>query len=317
MNTVQIVADIGGTNARFAYVDAQSDALRGIETLPCSDYADIAEAINTYRLGLADKDVTAICLAVAGPVEKDFIDLPNNHWAFSRAALAQELGVALSVINDFSAQVMCVPALAETEISWLGEVRPDPSGQWVIAALGPGTGLGVSARLPSGAVVPSEAGHISFAPQTDREIAILQCLWQRYNRVSVERLLSGKGLENLYWANALLAGREQTLSAPQITEGARRGNELCARAVTDFIGILGSVAGDVALMMGALGGVYLSGGILPQMVDLLDVALLRERFENKGRFSEMCRGIPLGMICADYPGLRGCVQVMRAEQSRG
>ncbi|HEB28403.1 MAG TPA: glucokinase, partial [Porticoccus sp.] len=253
--------------------------------------------------------VDKICLAVAGPVESDWIDLPNNHWAFSRAELQQSLAVSVSVINDFSAQVLSINGLPESEIRWIGSARP--KGQQVKAVVGPGTGLGVSAMMPDGGILPSEAGHVAFAPIDEHEADLLKELWQRYDRVSVERVLSGMGLANLYWANTRIDGYERELTAPDISAGAEAGDGYCQQAVNDFCAILGSVAGDVALMMGATDGVYISGGIVPKLLGLLDEGMFRQRFESKGRFSEICAEIPLAIVLAEHPGLRGCVEALR------
>jgi glucokinase len=306
---VHLVADIGGTNARFAYVLPNSDELMGIKIFPCADYPLFIDAIHAYIEQSNVESFDKICLAVAGPVESDWIDLPNNHWAFSRAQLQASLAASVSIINDFGAQVLAINQLCESELHWLGS--PRPQGGQVIAVLGPGTGLGVSAMMPSGFILPSEAGHVAFAPINNHELEILKILWQRYERVSVERLLSGMGLENLYWANCLLEGIEREMAAPDITAGAHAGDEYCVRAVNDFCAILGSVAGEVALMTGANDGVYLSGGILPRLLGLLDEELFRTRFNSKGRFSGMCQQTPLAIVLAEQPGLKGCVEALK------
>jgi glucokinase len=308
ISSIQIVADIGGTNARFAYLEGGSKELRGIEVFPCAGFTFLIDAIRAYmergHVGWVDN----ICLAVAGPVESDWIDLPNNHWAFSQRELEESLQVTLTIINDFSAQVLSIDALSEDELQWLGTPRPQGGG--VKAVMGPGTGLGVSAMLPSGEILPSEAGHVAFAPVNAHEANLLEILWQRYDRVSIERVLSGTGLANLYWANCRLDGHERELPAPEITAGAQAGDEYCLRAVADFYAILASMAGDVALMMGAGDGVYLSGGIIPRILDFLDEDKFRDRFEDKGRFREFNSQVPLAIVTAEQPGLCGCVQAL-------
>jgi len=178
--------------------------------------------------------------------------------------------------------------------------------------MGPGTGLGVSAMMTSGDILPSEAGHVAFAPVDDHEAELLKVLWQRYHRVSVERVLSGMGLANLYWANCRLDGHERELPAPEVTAGAQAGDQYCLRAVKDFYAILASMAGDVALMMGATDGVYLSGGILPRVLDFLDEDSFRQRFQDKGRFRDFNAALPLAIVRTEHPGLLGCVQALRA-----
>ncbi|MBB3047935.1 glucokinase [Litorivivens lipolytica] len=309
---IYIVADIGGTNARFAWVRADKRDLNGIEKFPCADFPLFVEAVRAYINRGHAESVAGICLAVAGPVEQDWIDLPNNHWAFSRRELEQQLGMPVTIINDFSAQVLSIAALREDALHWIGEPRPATDQPGVTAVLGPGTGLGVSGMMPSGEIIPSEGGHVGFAPTTRHQSQLLDVLWTRYERVSVERLLSGMGLANLYWANARLLGQEKELPAPEVTTGARAGDTLCVQAVKDFTDILGAVAGDTALAMGAYKGVYLSGGILPQMMDVIDVNDIRRSFEFKGRFSPLCAEIPLAIIVAEHPGLVGCAQALKS-----
>jgi len=311
--TVQIVADIGGTNARFAYVELGSAKLQRLEVFPCADFPFLTDALSAYINAAQLPPVSGICLAVAGTVAADLIDLPNNHWCFSRAELQRNLAIPLQVINDFDAQILAIDLLTDTELTWLGPSRPSAAAQ-VKAVLGPGTGLGVSAMLENGNIVPSEGGHIAFAPVDEHELRLLEVLWQRYERVSVERLLSGMGLANLYWANAKLDGQERELPAAEVSAGARAGDKYCVAAIRDFSAILGSVAGDSALGLGATGGVYISGGIVPRLMDILDQELLRQRFDNKGRFGAMMEATPLAIVQAEQPGLLGCVEGLRRGQ---
>ena len=306
---VQIVADIGGTNARFAHVRSRDNTLLEVQVFPCADFTFLGDAIRAYMECIHTHEVNYVCLAVAGPVENDWIDLPNNHWAFSRRELEEALGVPVVVINDFSAQVLCIDGLRASELQWIG--TPRPLGKGVKAVIGPGTGLGVSAMMVSGEIVPSEAGHMAFAPVDAHQAELLSVLWERYHRVSVERVLSGPGLANLYWANCRLDGYSRELIAPAVTSGAQAGDPYCLRAVNDFYAILAYTAGDVALMMGAADGVYVSGGIIPRMLHLLDEDAFRRRFQDKGRFREFNSTIPLAIIRSEHPGLLGCVQALR------
>lgn len=312
-----IVADIGGTNARFAQVELAGGELQVIKAYRCSDFGSLEDAFTHYIQHNIQNNIqnnpappiNAICAAVAGPITTDCIDLPNNPWTFSRSALQQSLGIPVMLINDFSAQALAIDAFSEAAVQWLGSARP--AGNQVKAIMGPGTGLGVSALMPGGQPLPSEAGHIAFAPVTAHEVDLLKVLWQRYERVSIERLLSGMGLANLYWANCLLEGHAAEKSPESITEGALAGDRHCLAAMTDFFAILASVAGDLALMMGAEGGVYLSGGMLVKMKPFLKPEKFRQRFEDKGRFSSYCAKIPTAIVLEPYPGLLGCVQALK------
>lgn len=307
-SSTYIVADIGGTNARFACVTAQDNELHRIQTLPCAQFPYFEDALRCYIDSLQNTPIAGICLAVAGPVDTDPVDLPNNHWKFSTPALVESLGVPIRVINDFSAQVLSVAALTDPELRWLGDARP--RGEGVTAVVGPGTGLGVSALLPSGEILPSEAGHIGFAPTNQHQCELLEVLGKRFRRVSAERVLSGPGLANLYWANSHLLGQCRELPAAEVSAGARARDPICCRAVEDFLSILAAFAGDVALMTGANDGVYLSGGILPKMLDFLDEDVFLDQFRAKGRFRDFNTAIPLAVVLAEQPGLLGCARAL-------
>lgn len=316
--TVSIVADIGGTNARFASVYLDNQQLHNLEVVSCEHFPLLVDALRAYIDRGSFDSIERVCLAVAGPVESDWVELPNNHWSFSQAELQQSLSVPVVVINDFSAQAYSINALHSSQLHWIGSPRPAAArrqGSRVKAILGPGTGLGVSAIISGSHIVPSEAGHVAFAPVSQHEADLLQILWRRNERISVERVLSGMGLENLYWANCQAVGIDRELSAQQITDGASGGDEYCCRAINDFFAILGSVAGDVALMMGASSGVYVSGGIVPKIRHLLNEDLFRQRFDNKGRFSQYCSQIPLSIVLAEHPGLIGCVEALKLSRS--
>lgn len=307
---IQVVADIGGTNARFAYLASGESTLKSVVSLQCGEFSRLQDAVSAYLSLIGRTDIASLCLAVAGPVENDWIDLPNNHWAFSRSGLADSLKLPVTVINDFEAQILSIGGLQEQHFHWIAQPRPDSGNNGAIAALGPGTGLGVAAMLRDGSIVPSEAGHVAFAPTSDHQLEILKILWQRHPRISVERILSGMGLENLYWAHSLLHARESQLSAADISAAARSGDDLCLKTLRDFAAILGAVAGDTALTMGAYHGVYLCGGILPKLLKdgLLDVGLIRQCFDDKGRFASRCASIPLAIVTAENSGLIGCAR---------
>ncbi len=308
-----IVADIGGTNARFARVSSANGPLENLQVFPCADFPFLLEAIETYINGWCDGPITEICLAVAGPVDTEVIDLPNNHWTFNRNDLESSLGIPITIINDFSAQVLSIGSLDKSELRWLGPAQP--AGTGVTAVIGPGTGLGVSALMPSGDILPSEAGHIGFAPVDQHQSDLLDVLRKRYRRVSAERVLSGPGLANLYWANCHLQGQCKELPAAEVSAGARAQDPLCRKAVDDFLAILAAFAGDVALMTGANQGVYLSGGILPRMLDFLDEESFLSQFRAKGRFHDFNAAIPLAIVLAEQPGLRGCAQAVEHLQA--
>jgi glucokinase len=308
-DTVQLAADIGGTNARFACVHPDDDELHNITNLHCEDFPQLKDALEAYLAKIPAYRINKICLAVAGPVTQDTIALTNNPWTFSKKALQQQLGVEVLIINDFSAQAYCLDMLKPQELEWLG--APRPSGKDLRVVIGPGTGLGVAGMTASGEVLATEGGHISFAPVNPHEIGLLQELWKHHPHVSVEHLLSGPGLCNIYRANNARENFGEELTPAAITAGAMAGDKKCLQTVSDFLAILAAVAGDFAMAMGALDGVYLTGGILPRITTLIDRDIFRRRFIAKGQFETYCSTIPLAFITAENPGLRGCIGALR------
>lgn len=310
---IRLVADVGGTNARFAVVGRSAHDLQGIETLRCADYPRIQDAITDYLRRHDIGCVSEMCMAIAGPVEQDLVELLNNHWSFSLTALRDTLEAPLTVINDFTAQSLSLDVLEPDELAWFGAPRPVVPG--IRAILGPGTGLGIAVQMTGGEIIPSEGGHVGFAPSDEHQMEILRALLHRYARVSAERILSGPGLENLYWANRRIAGlgpseEQERRPAHQIARLAAEGDPLALRAVHDFFDILATFAGDVALFSWSTGGVYLSGGVMRWLFDFLDVGRFRARFEDKGRFAHFCETVPLAWITHEYPGLLGCAAVL-------
>ena len=301
----RLIADIGGTNARFAL--AEPGGLPEDErTLQVAEHADMALAIETY---LAGRRVGSAVIAVATPVESDAIRFTNSPWSFSIQGLRDRLGFdRLDIINDFVAQALAMPHLERAELEPMGGGEAAP--QRAIGVLGPGTGLGVSALVPGKAgwtALPTEGGHVTWAPAGEREWAVRRVLQQRFAHVSNERLLSGQGLLNLALALAELDGLACAATTPQdVTEAAGAGTcPACKEAVALFSGILGSAAGDLALIAGARGGVYVAGGICLRLGALFDRAAFRQRFEAKGRMRAYLQPIPTWLVLRGDTGLMG------------
>lgn len=309
-----VIADIGGTNARFAWVGANA-LLQCITVYRCADFVRFEEAVEAYLARLGEEHAPkpiSLTLAVAASVHQDVIALTNFEWRFSRSALAATLGFPVQVLNDFSAQAHCLGALQDTDLQWLQ--RPASSVAGTRSIVGPGTGFGAATLTLAGEVLESEPGHVSFAPVSPHEADLLRELWHRYPRVSVEHLLSGPGLANLHWANARLRGLPERVSlpdAPSIVEAAGNGDALALSAVQDFTAIFGSVCGDIALSMGSLGGFYLSGGMLEKMGTLFDPHLFLSRFVAKGPFQSWCAEVPVARVTLAWPGLVGCAVYIR------
>lgn len=302
----RLLADIGGTNARFA-IEFESGIIKNIEVLQCKDYETIVDAVKAY---LKDKnlEIKHAAFAMANPVTSDYIQMTNNHWAFSisttRLALKLE---TLLVLNDFTAQALAITKLKDDELvqvggSFIEENSPK-------AVLGPGTGLGVSGLIPSknGYIALSgEGGHVSFAPFDEIESMIWHYAKNKFGHVSAERLLSGMGLELIYEALAHKEGINETLSASKISELAlSEKSALCRLSLDIFCAMLGTIASNLALTLGARGGVYICGGIIPKILEYFKHSSFRARFENKGRFDSYLAAIPVFVVLSNYPGING------------
>jgi glucokinase len=314
MNTTSsptaLVGDIGGTNARFALVTGEGQALAQIQTLPTSGFADLGEAVQAYLQQVGARAPAQACIAIANPIDGDWLRMTNTAWSFSIEATRQRLGLqTLRMLNDWEAMALAAPTFTPAELMPLGggeAVADAPR-----ALLGAGTGLGVSSlvRSRSGEWVPiaGEGGHVSLSPGHAREADLLRVLWRRWPHVSAERVISGMGLENLYTALAELNGvQAPALDAAAIAQRALGGQDaLCLEAVETLCVLLGRVAGNLALTLGARGGVYLGGGVLGHLRAHLPRSGFRAAFEDKGRFAGFLSRIPTWLIEAEQPALRG------------
>ncbi|MGC3873823.1 glucokinase [Halomonas sp. GXIMD04776] len=320
MTLSALIGDIGGTNARFALVTPNSFDLHDIHTLSCADYATLEEAILDYLARVGATGARApqeACLAFACPVHDDDVRMTNNAWRFSKHQVKEALGLTLfKVINDFTAQALGVPHVAAEELI---SVRPGVDEPHRIRlVIGPGTGLGVAGIFPGlhdWIPLTTEGGHVTFAPTEDRERELMGYFHDRYGRVSVERLLCGQGLLDLYRAHAALAGSSPQYNTPAgVTGAARAGDPLAEEALLRFLKILGDVCGDAALMMGARGGVYLCGGILPKLTDWLQRSRFLEAFIHKGRMGAYNERIPIWMVNAPWTGLLGAAEALHNKE---
>jgi len=311
--SLRLVGDIGGTNARFAIARAGDErpAIEDVKHLVVADFPTAEAALKSYVQSLpADQRPAEAVLAAAGPVVHGVADLTNAHgWHLDQQALAASLGLKRArVINDFAALSLAVPALGAADLTAIGGTALIDSSQ-TVSLIGPGTGTGVGARVIDGAIAAilvCEGGHIAFAPNDRLEFEILRLLARQFGRVSVERILAGQGMVNLHHALAEIEGRELAETSPSaITEAALGGDEICLATLNRFFAILGSVAGDLALAHGALGGVLLAGGILPRVTDLLAASSFRERFEDKGRMSKLLHAMPTNLLIAQDVALLG------------
>lgn len=306
----QLIADIGGTNARFALqVDG---TIRDELVLACADYPDIVSAVEAYLLQVGATDGSLRpqegAIAIAGPVAGDEIRMTNHVWRFSAAAVRRALGLQrFIVLNDWTAMAMAVRHLPKHELVQVGGTHPVPAA--AIALLGPGTGLGVSGLVPDEGAwvpVPGEGGHVTFAPADRRELAILQLLWEQYPHVSAERVLSGPGLVLLYQTLCKLKSvPEQALSPAEITRLGLGNHPVCKETLEVFCGMLGTIAANLVVTLGAVGGVYIGGGIVPRLLEFFVTSPFRSRFEAKGRYDRYLAPVPAWVIMSKEPALIG------------
>jgi glucokinase len=295
-----LVGDIGGTNARFAVVDVAASPWTIASAMEVEgQFADFAGALRAYlqRAGIA-KAPSFISLAVAGPVTAGAVNFTNRQWRLSETELRRAGFAHALLVNDFAALAFSVTALPPRDLHTIGPELAGLEGE-PLSVIGAGTGFGAAllARFRGRAVpVATEGGHISFAPTDEKEIDVLHVLTRRFGQVSVERVLSGPGLERLHGAIAKINGhRSMALSAADIVAQADRDPD-CHEAVEMFCAIYGAVAGDFALAHGARGGVYLAGGIAQKIEPLLAASSFRARFEAKGRMSDYVKAIPTRLI---------------------
>lgn len=307
--SVSLVGDIGGTNARLALWHA--GRLEQVRVLSTAAFDGPEQAIRSYldTLGQHAGELDRVCLACAGPVSGDEFRFTNNHWVISRTAFCRDLGLSdLLLINDFSALALGVTCLRKDELL---DVRPG-----VVVAdcprlvLGPGTGLGVGTLLPDTRggwhALAGEGGHVDLPIGSEREADLWSYLHRQLGHVSAENLLSGPGLVNLYRASCALDGKTLRFdSAAEVTQAALEGDAQAIAVLEQFCTWLGRVAGNAALTLGARGGVYLAGGMLPRFAGFLVASGFLAAFQAKGEMSGYLMHIPVWLVTAEQPGLLG------------
>lgn len=320
-NTPRLLGDIGGTNARFALAHGDGMPLSHQLTLPTGQFADLASAASTYLRQVGQPAVRQACIAMANPIDGDMLKMTNNHWHFSIEATRQALQLdSLLMLNDWEAMAMAAPALAGSDLAQIGSGEPVPHAPKGL--IGPGTGLGVSALVRSrrGDWVPiaGEGGHVSWSPSCEREADILRILWRSHPHVSAERVVSGMGLENVYRALCELNGTEaEPLVAAQVSQRALATSDpACEEALERMCCILGSTAANLAVTLGARGGIYIGGGVIGRLGDYFAQSGFRAAFEAKGRFENYMKRIPTYVIRAEQPALIGCAMALGLQPGR-
>jgi glucokinase len=310
----RLLADIGGTYARFA-LETAPGVFEHKASLLCAEHPDFESAVRSYLDQVPLKNEVAHAgVAIANPVEGDEVRMTNYHWRFSIEAMRERLGLeTLVVVNDFTALAMALPKLSPGECRQVGGGEAKPRS--VVGLLGSGTGLGMSGLIPADdgwISLASEGGHTSFSPRDEREMAVLRYAWKVFSHVSFERLLSGAGLELMYRALAEYRGQEiDDFSAPDITQRALSGKDrVCEETLEVFCAMLGSAAGNLAVTLGAKGGIYIGGGIVPRLGEYFSRSEFRKRFEDRGRFSSYLAGIPTFVITAEHATFIGASAIL-------
>ena len=315
----RLLADIGGTYARFT-IEPAAGVFEHTASLRCAEHADFHAAITAYLGALPAAVAQAVehaAIAIANPVEGDEVRMTNYHWQFSIEQMRQRLKLrTLVVVNDFTALAMALPRLTASQRRQVG--RGSAREHSVIGVLGAGSGLGVSGLIPlaNGHVaLGTEGGHASFAPRDEREIAILRYGLTRFSHLSFERLLSGPGLALIYRALCERAGQaSEALAAPEITRRAlAHSDAVCSETLQAFCAILGTAAANLAVTLGALGGIYIGGGIVPRLGEYFDRSGFRARFEDKGRFSAYVGAIPTYVVTAEHATFEGASSILAAQ----
>ena len=335
-----LAGDIGGTNTRLAIYDVPAAGLRGVkptfeQTYPSAAHAGLdvlAEQFltdATAKIG-ARAEADSACFGIAGPIENNVCRATNLPWVVNGNALAERLGIPrVQLVNDFTAAAQGVTALGPDELVTLGGDPPVANGP--IAVLGAGTGLGQAFMLWSAPenryrVVPSEGGHVDLPARTPLEHGLVHFLTNKYGRVSCERVLSGKGLVDVFTflseepacrglikpetAAVLATPGPRRDPAAAISERALAGADpVCEMALAIFCSVLGATAGNLALMVLATGGVYIAGGIAPRILPFLQRGGFREAFDRKGRLHTLVERLPAYVVTHPQPGLLGAAMI--------
>lgn len=320
-----VAIDIGGTHARFALAQIRPDnaiALEDVQTLHSHDFPSLEAAWREFEARTGGTLPSAIAIAVAATVTGEEIRLTNNPWIIRRSELRRTLGAQrVTVVNDFAAVAHAVARLDEAHFQHLAGPDHPLGNKGTISVIGPGTGLGVAHlwRAESGdyRVQATEGGHIDFAPLDSKEDAILAHLRTKYSRVSVERVVSGPAIVDVYETLAQLEGGSSA-GLDDVTiwsRGLSGEDRLAAAAIDRFCLSLGSVAGDIALAQGGFAGVVIAGGLGYRLRDTLPKSGFAERFCAKGRFAPLLASIPVRLVIHPEPGLLGAAAAFAFEHS--
>jgi glucokinase len=307
-----VVADIGGTNARFACSD-ETGTISHAEVLQCADFPSMLSAFDAFSKCL-NTTVKTLAISVACPVDQDHINFTNNAWSFSKLEVFEKAQLdRLLVVNDFTAQALAVKVLGPESFDLIQDGIEDPLAP--IAVLGPGTGLGVGGlvtqsdwqRIP----LSTEGGHVTIGAYDQAEWDILRLLSKKFDHVSAERVASGPGILFIYMALCELERVQYSYSqTSEVVVAASQGDPFAEKALHYFSAFLGTAAADCCLTLGAKGGCVLAGGVLPKLGKWFDADTFLERFAQKGRFRDYLKNIPVRLMHETNAGLYGAAQAL-------
>lgn len=308
-----LIADIGGTNARFALSTDAPQYFTQAQTLEAAEFEHVSDAIDTYLRSHNISQLHAIALAVAGPIRDEKVVFPNSHWSIDCADLRKRYNIEnANLLNDWEAISYGLSSLGPNDLIGIGgDWNTLPNSDYSVGALGPGSGLGMSGLLRrDDKLIPlvTEGGHAGFSPENQIQGEILNYLHQKFNdRISRERLLSGPGLVNIHEALCSIHGQENPglIAADIAVAGINKTDAICQETFDLFFEMLGQVAGDIALALGAYDGVFIGGGICQRYPAQLAESRFRKGFENKGRHSHLMTDLPTWLITHKNPGLLG------------
>ena len=304
---VALAGDIGGTRTRFALCDLDGSNIGEMTSLTTKEFPSIDAALRAY-LAEAGVSPQVVSLAVAAPLTGPTIQLTNADWTFCADDVKRATGAArVQILNDFAALARALPKLADADLRTVSPGERDPAAPNLV--IGPGTGFGAATFVRSAAgwvSVPGEGGHMTFGACDADDRLVVEFLARRHGHVSVERVLSGSGIEAIH-----AAFTDASAPAAEIVSRVLAGSDADARRTIDyFVRTLARVAGDMALMVGARGGIYLGGGIAPRLVDAIDSDAFRAAFCDKGRMSHYLARVPIHVIMAPDAGLRGAAAAL-------
>ena len=310
-----LVADIGGTNARFAMAKPSGGgySIEHRETFRAEDFEHVSDAAHAFLESWTGDKPNKACFAVAAAISGDEIDFTNSPWRFRLTEIVGQLGVdEFRAINDFEAQARGVTYMSPDDLELIKPGEPDATAPSVVFGPGTGLGCGLSIPYPGGRrIVSTEGGHPAFAPGTEKEIEVLRFVQREYGYVSYERILSGRGLVNIHRALCVVAGLPRvTLTPMEITKAALDGALPIAKEAVDmFCAVLGSYAGGAVLITGARGGAYIAGGIVPKILPILKESDFVERFSNRGPMSHYMEDVPIYVLTTDEAAFMGAASV--------